>query len=468
MQLSLLWLWVMLALFRSAILSPSLSPLFFDCLFFFCFPFSPLFSLSQHKLPGRVCVLFTLLISTHIGLLFQEDQSVAQAAPTSANPQLYLGNEPKEDSASQARRRLQLLQQQVHTVLTENMEYEYHLHTLRERERTLEDERHFLALRLACHMQMTVERPRTAPRGTFALQNDYLPSKETVLQLVQQQQQAYHSARRQLHVLTKLAAMRGFKRPAGTVAPETASASRATLAPELETVANVQKPPSASTARTHLPDGAYLDPPAKRHASADMSLPVETSDVGQHKRKVEDAELLSQISAQPRKRPRLTTDKDSQSSAATHPAEPSAAIPAVQAATPVSQMESPAVNLGAALFPEAPAHVEAASSESKSRSRAKSSPSAGGVKKEASKAKKRAAQLQEGLQLPRDANLRVLLPFTLGTVTVEALGTVVFDREKYHTSSYIFPVGFRCQRIHRVRGFHLAHPTCLIAVGVTI
>lgn len=48
--------------------------------------------------------------------------------------------------------------------------------------------------------------------------------------------------------------------------------------------------------------------------------------------------------------------------------------------------------------------------------------------------------------LPKDASGRTILPALLGNLTVVSLGEVVYDRPKYWSARYIYPVGFETTR----------------------
>ncbi|RKP25825.1 F/Y-rich N-terminus-domain-containing protein [Syncephalis pseudoplumigaleata] len=59
---------------------------------------------------------------------------------------------------------------------------------------------------------------------------------------------------------------------------------------------------------------------------------------------------------------------------------------------------------------------------------------------------------QEVQSLPVDVHGRIVLPVTVGrgidAITIECLGTIVWDRDMYHTQRYIFPVGYRSTRLY--------------------
>lgn len=54
--------------------------------------------------------------------------------------------------------------------------------------------------------------------------------------------------------------------------------------------------------------------------------------------------------------------------------------------------------------------------------------------------------------LPIDENGQAILPVTVGKghdeVTIYSIGKIIWDREGYHTQRYIFPVGYRAERLY--------------------
>jgi len=52
------------------------------------------------------------------------------------------------------------------------------------------------------------------------------------------------------------------------------------------------------------------------------------------------------------------------------------------------------------------------------------------------------------LEVPRDAEGKVIYPVRLGAISLISLGQVVHDRESFHTDRYILPVGFKTTRIY--------------------
>ncbi|KAI8910822.1 F/Y rich C-terminus-domain-containing protein [Gorgonomyces haynaldii] len=54
-------------------------------------------------------------------------------------------------------------------------------------------------------------------------------------------------------------------------------------------------------------------------------------------------------------------------------------------------------------------------------------------------------RIKKYLEIPV-VNGQLQLPVTLGVITLENLGQVVFDRSSFHSERYIYPVGFRTSR----------------------
>ena len=50
--------------------------------------------------------------------------------------------------------------------------------------------------------------------------------------------------------------------------------------------------------------------------------------------------------------------------------------------------------------------------------------------------------------LPKDEQGNTILPVKLGNIEIAKLGTVVWDKPKYHSERYIFPVGFESNRTY--------------------
>ena len=65
---------------------------------------------------------------------------------------------------------------------------------------------------------------------------------------------------------------------------------------------------------------------------------------------------------------------------------------------------------------------------------------------EKKKRKRNVDKVKKYQEIPRDEQGNLILPCSLGVVTLEALGTVVFDRPAYHTERYIYPVGYTASR----------------------
>ena len=67
-----------------------------------------------------------------------------------------------------------------------------------------------------------------------------------------------------------------------------------------------------------------------------------------------------------------------------------------------------------------------------------------------------AAKIRKVQDVPYDEQGHIVLPLTLGIVTLHQLGEIVWDRPDYHNERYIFPVGFTTSRyisIHRYISF---------------
>jgi hypothetical protein len=48
--------------------------------------------------------------------------------------------------------------------------------------------------------------------------------------------------------------------------------------------------------------------------------------------------------------------------------------------------------------------------------------------------------------VPLDADGKPILPFQVGILTLLQLGTIVHDREMFHTDRYLYPVGYAASR----------------------
>jgi superfamily II DNA or RNA helicase len=64
----------------------------------------------------------------------------------------------------------------------------------------------------------------------------------------------------------------------------------------------------------------------------------------------------------------------------------------------------------------------------------------------AKRAKGDGSRHRRAVGIPRNDDGSVIFPIKLGVLTIEALGTIVFDRDTFHNEKYIWPVGFKSVR----------------------
>jgi hypothetical protein len=62
------------------------------------------------------------------------------------------------------------------------------------------------------------------------------------------------------------------------------------------------------------------------------------------------------------------------------------------------------------------------------------------------KKRKRPVKIKKYYDIPRNPEGELILPFQLGIITLENLGTVVWDRPSFHNDRYIYPIGFSTTR----------------------
>ncbi|KAG0172710.1 transforming growth factor beta regulator 1 [Apophysomyces sp. BC1015] len=62
--------------------------------------------------------------------------------------------------------------------------------------------------------------------------------------------------------------------------------------------------------------------------------------------------------------------------------------------------------------------------------------------------KKRATLRRKRVEIPRDENGNVQLPFSIASLTILNLGKVVWDRASFHSERYIWPVGYCVERTY--------------------
>ena len=68
------------------------------------------------------------------------------------------------------------------------------------------------------------------------------------------------------------------------------------------------------------------------------------------------------------------------------------------------------------------------------------------TEKKKRKYNRKTPEMRKALDLARGENGELLLPVKLGPLTLLQLGTIIFDREKFHNKRYIWPVGFESTR----------------------
>ncbi|KAI8598619.1 F/Y rich C-terminus-domain-containing protein, partial [Dissophora ornata] len=56
------------------------------------------------------------------------------------------------------------------------------------------------------------------------------------------------------------------------------------------------------------------------------------------------------------------------------------------------------------------------------------------------------AKVRKVQLLEKDEAGNVKLPVTVGIITIQSIGDVVYDREAFHNDRYIFPVGYKMSR----------------------
>ncbi|KAI8372972.1 F/Y rich C-terminus-domain-containing protein [Radiomyces spectabilis] len=62
--------------------------------------------------------------------------------------------------------------------------------------------------------------------------------------------------------------------------------------------------------------------------------------------------------------------------------------------------------------------------------------------------KKRTSSRRKKIEIPRDENGTVKLPFSIASLTIINLGTVVWDRSGFHSERYIWPVNYCVERTY--------------------
>jgi hypothetical protein len=77
-----------------------------------------------------------------------------------------------------------------------------------------------------------------------------------------------------------------------------------------------------------------------------------------------------------------------------------------------------------------------------------SSPPNANKKRRSNKASAAADVVLKTIPVEYDSDGRPVLPLTVGVVTVESLGEVVYDRPAYHNRRYILPVGYHSTRLY--------------------
>ncbi|KAI9497554.1 F/Y-rich N-terminus-domain-containing protein [Zychaea mexicana] len=66
----------------------------------------------------------------------------------------------------------------------------------------------------------------------------------------------------------------------------------------------------------------------------------------------------------------------------------------------------------------------------------------------APKLKRAASSRRKPIEVPRDENGSVILPFQIASLNVLELGKVVYDRTSFHSERYIWPVGYCVERTY--------------------
>ena len=57
------------------------------------------------------------------------------------------------------------------------------------------------------------------------------------------------------------------------------------------------------------------------------------------------------------------------------------------------------------------------------------------------------SRTRKPVEVPRDEDGNVILPFQISSLKVLELGKVVYDRTSFHSERYIWPVGYCAERL---------------------
>lgn len=60
--------------------------------------------------------------------------------------------------------------------------------------------------------------------------------------------------------------------------------------------------------------------------------------------------------------------------------------------------------------------------------------------------KRQGSSRKKPVEIPRDEDGNIKLPFQIGSLNILSLGSVVHDRPSFHSERYIWPVGYCVER----------------------